>query len=67
MKGVSPKPTDSRFKVVGYVSLALVATLFFISYQVGNISFASSVERNLKLFEDDKNSESMKAFVNFIS
>lgn len=67
LKGLAPKTTDSRFKVVGYVSLALVATLVLITYQVGNISFSSSVERNLKVFEEDKNSETMKAFVNFIS
>ena len=67
MKGIAPQPTDSRFKVVGYVSLALVATLVLITYQVGNISFSSATERNLKVFDEDKNSETMKAFVNFIS
>ena len=60
-------PTDSRFKVVGYVSLAVVATLVLITYQVGNISFSSAAERNLKVFEEEKDAETMKAFVNFIS
>jgi hypothetical protein len=67
LKGLAPRTTDSRFKVVGYVSLAVVTTLLLFTYLVGNISFASSVERNLKVFDDEKNSETMKAFVNFIS
>ena len=67
VKGIAPKTTDSRFKVVGYVSLAIVATLVLFTYQIGSISFSSSVERNLKVFDEEKNSDIMKAFVNFIT
>jgi len=62
-----PKTTDTRFKVVGYVSLAVVATLVIITYQLSNVVFTDSVERNLRVFDADKNSEIMKAYVNFIS
>lgn len=62
-----PKTTDSRFKVVGYVSLAVVATLVIITYQLSNFVFTDSIERNLRVFDEDKNSEIMKAYVTFIS
>ena len=61
------KTTDSRFKFVGFVSLAIVATLAFFSYQISNINFLGNNERNLQIFEEDNNSETMKAYVNFIS
>jgi hypothetical protein len=61
------KAADSRLKVVGYVSLAIVASLFIITYQSSNALSYNSLEKNLQVFEEDKNSESMKAYVNFIS
>lgn len=61
------KAADTRFKVVGYVSLAVVASLFIITYQLSNAVISYSLENNLRIFEEDKNSEIMKAYVNFIS
>ena len=64
---LSRSKTDSRIKVVGYVSLAIVASLFIITYQLSNKVVSYSLESNLRIFEEDKNSEIMKAYVNFIS
>lgn len=61
------KAADSRLKVVGYVSLAIVASLFIITYQLSNTVTSYTLENNLRIFENDKNSEIMKAYVNFIS
>ena len=64
---LSRTKADSRFKVVGYVSLAVVASLFIIIYQLSNTVVSYSLESNLRIYEEDKNSEIMKAYVNFIS
>lgn len=61
------KATDTRFKVIGYVSLAVIASLFIITYQLSNSIVSYTLENNLRIFDDDKNSEIMKAYVNFIS
>lgn len=53
--------------MVGYVSVALVVSLVGITYQISKTMFMASNEKNLKLFEEDANSETMKAYVNFIA
>lgn len=67
LKRVTAKHTDSRLKVIGYVSLALVVSLVGITYQLGRTVFLSSDEKALKMFDGDTNSEVMKAYVNFIA
>lgn len=42
-------------------------SLVGITYQIGRSTYIATDERNLQLFEEDGNSESMKAFVNFIT
>jgi hypothetical protein len=54
-------------KVIGYATVALVVTLSAITYQIGHSIMMSADERALKVFEGDAKSESMAAFVNFIS
>ena len=67
LKSSLAKHTDSRMKVVGYVSLALVVTLVGITYQLGKTTFMQANERNLFYFEKDSQSETMKLFLNFVS
>lgn len=67
LKRVQGKHTDSRLKVIGYVSLAVVVSLLGLTYTLGRTMFMSSDERALKIFNDDTNSEVMKAYVNFIA
>lgn len=61
------KHTDSRLKVVGYVSLALVATFVGLTYTLNRTLFLAGEERAVKTFEADTNTHSMKAFINFIA
>ena len=67
MKRVTTKHTDSRLKVIGYVSLALVVSIAGIGFQISKSTFIATDEMNAKLFEDDANSDAMKAYVNFIA
>lgn len=67
LKRVTTKHQDSRLKVVGYASLAIVVTLVGLTYQIGRTTFLASDEKALNMFEADSNSETMKAYVNFIS
>jgi len=54
-------------KVIGYATVALVVTLSAITYQIGHSIMMSADEKALKVFQGDANSETMTAFVNFIS
>ncbi len=66
LKRVSAQHTDSRLKVVGYATMAIVVSLIGISYTLGRTVFLPADERALRTFSRDTNSESMKAFVGFV-
>ena len=66
LKRVPREHTDSRLKIIGYVSLALVVSLVGVTYQLGRTTFLGYEEKSLRIFEDDSNTETMKAFESFM-
>ena len=67
LKRVTIQHTDSRLKVAGYATLAIAVSLIGITFTLGRIVFLPSDERALKVFKSDSDSDSMKAFINFIA
>lgn len=67
LKRVTAKHTDSRLKVIGYVSLAIVVSIVGITWSIGRSIYLGSDERAIHQFEQDSNLPSMKAYVNFIA
>lgn len=67
LKRVTVQHTDSRLKVAGYAVMAVAISFIGISYTLGRTVFLPADERALKTFTSDTNSESMSAFVGFIT
>ena len=59
--------TDSRLKVAGYATLAIAVSLIGITFTLGRTVFLPADVRALKVFSSDSDTDSMKAFVNFIA
>ena len=58
--------TDSRQKLITYITGGLLATIIAVSLQICYTS-VDPVEFNKKLFENDLETPSMQAFVNFMA
>lgn len=67
LKRVSVQHTDSRLKVVGYATMAVVVSLIGITYTLGRTVFLPADERALKTFNGDTYTDSMKAFVGYVA